>query len=278
MNDSGKNVGKRVDDLDHSGVDVEKGLDHGKVFGRARGLAKDYLEGNLHLHVHVRMRHAGCLSQYCAVFTPVRHEGQPDIRKLVRPLWNMGSGELGPVRHDSDSASMHSGSDDVEGMVFVDVVEVFQDPERVVLRPVRSVVRLLALKECPMLTRDITEVSLDPGTPVDNARRVSGVLEPIADRECGGVLWSTEHISLRETPSDLVESRSVVVDNLADSDSQDGVGWNEHFEPYQAMARLGLEIFDSGIGFSSLVFKDQRIERLDFIVCDAHSERRVKRC
>src|SRR5215216_890182 len=116
------------------------------------GRSKGYLDGTsgLHIHLGVRSGHCGIPGgEFCVL---VERSAEPDCGEMNIEV-------LQPIDAQREIAQGDAGEG--ERPMLVHVVEFAEDPQRMVERVVRSVVRLQALDECEHFRGDLAAGSRD---------------------------------------------------------------------------------------------------------------------
>lgn len=227
-----------------------------RFYGRG-STSKRYLQADISIHVHVRLRSRGNEPEscdLCAVFVASEgpHLSNGDgasvlVRVVPRPV------EVDPLNRSPRGEGR---------VVLVGIPEAVKDHEKVASRVVTpSVVRLNFLDYCPCLTRNAPKPSLGPF--VEAFRRLffeDGESVPPASRlRCLASF-------VDELPHQVLKRGPQVVDDLPDQHAESVRSVGEA-DAEEVLIRLGLELSDDLIGAKLEPGPGFRIERFQVFQC-----------
>lgn len=211
---------------------LQRANDWKALYGIAT-IAEAYTRGDIHLHLHLRLRElssggvegvdstlAGAVRRYVCKPTDlcIRVKRHPSI-------------EVDMTRQPSEMQRVRSGKENGDEAVFVGIVQLLQKKKGAALIPVPSLVWLKRLDMSQMFginaLNDVQAIS-SPTITVE----VGNVLDRSAnqiDREGGSVIRLTnERVIESQLPCETVKGRPQIVGNFANHSSPD---WWQRFRP-----------------------------------------------
>lgn len=237
------------------------------------------LRFRVHVHLHLRRYPLGELTDYCAVFgyNPITN---PSVNDNAIHFHGGTLHKSYPARtydvdvSDSSGATekqteiTDNGSYNMDDSMLVGVIYGSEDSERITIRPIRSFVRLEALNNCDVFTRDQSKIAFDfnsiPFLPID---RLVGVTD--------GELKSTPmpfivEMNGTQLVDEQVKGRTSVMGKVANNDTHFLAGCDLFRPSDDDMAWwFHVSLNSNGVGLAVDKLINRSLDRIEVLLCPA---------
>jgi len=237
-----------------------------------------YRQLKVRLHLHLYESSENEPRNYCAVFGyyPVAHGGKADLISKVNAAARATEPHASLPDHDiaadtsgtdqRDASVAPDGTDNLNEAVLVGIVEVGQESEGVVLESIPSVIRLIALNDCPMVGLDSGEVALF-GLGVAAESAIS--LPPVENRKLKAESFVVIGGQRTQLVDEKIERGARVMREVAGNHAPMR-GWPLiDLAAQDILGRLRIRLYDKGIGISSKESVDLVFEQIEMFLSPA---------
>ena len=212
-----KLIFKASDDIRNTTVHRGKSVEYGEPFYVGASLSEEYLRGVLWFHLHG----AGKSGKFCAIF-----KSKAAAKRYVKPnkKWLLSD-------HRDGVHLLARHNDNRNHPVFVSVVELGQEPQRIFLVPIATSIWLRPLDHCAMAGGNALQSALQPPfirTCLDNLQGGRFVRPTTATVEIDWISRSfvgRGRVEKCQLPCEIVERGPKQVGNQSDVYTPRGVRW-----------------------------------------------------
>jgi hypothetical protein len=253
---------KFPDDFFDTITDVRECRQYWTLYAPGESLIKMYL--NLDLRIHIHIRGQGAFGDYCAVMgyksiVDSLVPGENVISDRYRSATTDGKCVWGIRQRNRSTLGLGDSANDMNESVFVGVVELLEDKKRL-KRYASSFVRLDSLDHCHIGWGDSEEFC---------AYGISITLPGCVDRKFESFTSLSVEAESADGLHEHVECGSGVVGKIPNDQSQVVRDIVVDPSPYDVLRRIGVSLFDTGVGLRIDESFALGFERIEVFVCPA---------